>query len=236
MSITAHGGTRGKELRRFPTPLQTLVSCTHPHQTVEMKANPESPETPRNQQIANHPLTAKESRTSNLTFDQDSASRLPSAGRLCGIDFGSVRIGLATCDPSQQWVTPFETYVRRSEKIDAEYFRRLASNEMFVGFVIGLPIHCDGQESQKSHEARRFAKWISATTNLPHALYDERFTSREARHLLQATELSNRKKKQRIDRLAAHLILSHYLEHRRNSSLAAEQQHAPPWRCEALED
>ena len=133
-------------------------------------------------------------------------------GRLGGIDYGSVRVGLATCDPSQTWVTPYETYTRRNPRLDESYFCELKRREGLVGWVIGLPIHCDGKESQKSQEVRAFADWISSVTLLPHWLYDERFTTREARRLLQETALSSSKKKQRLDTLAAHLILSHFLD------------------------
>lgn len=145
-----------------------------------------------------------------------SSGPLPVTGRLGGVDFGTVRIGLATCDPSRQWVTPYETYQRRNERLDAKYFCEMSREESLVGWVIGLPIHCDGKESQKSAEVRAFANWLTQTTSLPHVLYDERFTSREARRLLQGSEMSSKKKKMRIDRIAAHLILTHYLDSRSN--------------------
>lgn len=151
-------------------------------------------------------------------------SNFPEQGRLAGVDFGTVRIGLATCDPSRQWVTPFETYQRRNDRLDAAYFQSMAETEDLQGWVIGLPVHCDGKESQKSQEVRAFAKWLSKLTSLPYVLYDERFTSREARRLLQDTELSSKKKKNRIDRIAAHLILSHFLDYSANASEAPQNE------------
>lgn len=139
-------------------------------------------------------------------------AELPAQGRLAGIDFGTVRIGIATCDPSQRWVAPLEQYVRRTERLDGDYFRSLARQENLVGWIVGLPIHCDGQESQKSAEARKFAEWLYQVTQLPVAMFDERFTSAEARRLLETATMSGQKKKQRLDQLAAYLILTHYLE------------------------
>ncbi len=135
----------------------------------------------------------------------------PSSGRLGGIDYGSVRVGLALCDPSQTWITPLATYVRRSVRLDGDYLAQLAGHEQLVGWVVGLPIHCSGEESLKSAEARRFARWLGERTGLPVALFDERFTTAEARQLLNETALSAKKRRQRLDGLAAHLILSHYL-------------------------
>ncbi len=153
-----------------------------------------------------------------LTMEQTSASEdsptvlpMPTQGRLAGIDFGTVRIGLSLSDRSQTWVTPLATYSRRGDRQDIHYFRQLVAQEQIVGWVIGLPIHCSGDESQKSAEARRFAAWLGEQTSLPVALFDERFTTAEARQLLNETQLSPQKKRQRLDGLAAHLILSHFL-------------------------
>ncbi len=138
----------------------------------------------------------------------------PTRGRLACIDFGTVRIGLATCDPTQTWVTPFETYRRLDERRDAQFLLGMAESEHIVGWVIGLPIHCDGQESQKSREVRLFADWLGGLSQLPIAFFDERFSTAEARRLLRDTGLSSNKKRQNLDRLAAHLILTHFLESR----------------------
>lgn len=155
---------------------------------------------------------------SSLKGDSLGEDALPSQGRLAGIDFGTVRIGLALSDPSQNWVTPLATYTRRGDRQDVGYFLRLVSQEQLVGWVIGLPIHCSGDESQKSAEARRFATWLGEQTSLPVALFDERFTTAEARQLLNQTQLSPQKKRQRLDGLAAHLILTHFLGARGRSS------------------
>ncbi len=153
--------------------------------------------------------------TSENAAVNEGASSLPASGRLAGVDFGTVRIGLSTCDPSQRWVTPFDTYTRRNDQLDAAFFANFAKRETICGWVIGLPIHCDGKESQKSVEVRRFAEWLESVTDLPFALFDERFTTAEARHLLRESELSSAKKKKQLDRLAAHLILTGFVESRR---------------------
>jgi putative holliday junction resolvase len=141
----------------------------------------------------------------------------PRTGRLAGLDFGTVRMGVATCDPTQNWVTPYDTYTRRNAKLDAKFLNELAQSEHIVGWVVGLPIHCDGNESQKSGEVRKFAAWLEELTGLPVALFDERFSTAEARRLLRDTGLSPQKRKQNLDRLAAHLILSHFVEARRTN-------------------
>ncbi len=136
----------------------------------------------------------------------------PETGRLAGVDYGTVRVGIAICDPSRTWAGPLDTYNRRTEPLDRDYFQKLCERENVAGWVLGLPLHCDGQESQKSVEVRDFAQWLFYFTNIPVRFFDERFTSALANRILAPAELSRNKKKKTIDRVAAHLILEGYLE------------------------
>lgn len=153
----------------------------------------------------------------------DAFADFPRSGRLAGLDFGTVRMGVATCDPTQNWVTPYDTYTRRNEKLDAKFLNEFAQSEHIVGWVVGLPIHCDGNESQKSGEVRKFAVWLEKLTGLPVTLFDERFSTAEARRLLRDSGLSPQKRKQNLDRLAAHLILSHFVEARRSHQTPSKE-------------
>lgn len=136
----------------------------------------------------------------------------PTAGRLAGIDYGTVRIGVAVTDPGRILASPYENYTRRSARLDAEYFRRLTESEQLAGFVVGLPVHAAGHESQKSLEARRFGQWLQETTQRPVRFYDERFTSAQAEQLLTGAELSSKRRKKRLDMVAAQIILASFLE------------------------
>ena len=136
----------------------------------------------------------------------------PNSGRLAGIDFGTVRIGIATCDPSRTWTSPLETYTRRTPDVDGRYFGKLAQENSIGGWVVGLPIHCDGRESMKSREARQFAKWLSEETELPVRFVDERFTTSLANRMLRDAELTHKKRKKQVDKIAALLILEAYLD------------------------
>jgi putative Holliday junction resolvase len=138
--------------------------------------------------------------------------KLPAEGRLAGIDFGTVRIGVAISDPGQTIASPLETYNRRTIELDAKYSQRLAKDEQIVGFVIGLPVHMSGDASQKSREAVEFGKWLGANTDLPVDWIDERYTTSMAREMLNHSNLSGKKRKAQLDKLAAQIILATYLE------------------------
>ncbi|HEX5103175.1 MAG TPA: Holliday junction resolvase RuvX [Pirellulaceae bacterium] len=137
---------------------------------------------------------------------------LPRQGRLAAIDYGTVRIGVAITDPEQRLASPLEIYTRRNPAADAAWITQLVSSERIAGLVVGLPVHTTGGESQKSAEARRFAAWLSETTNLPVRLFDERFTTAHAESLLQDAGLTKKQRKERLDKLAAQILLAAYLE------------------------
>lgn len=133
-------------------------------------------------------------------------------GRVAGIDYGTVRIGIAISDPGGTFASPLENYTRRDERQDARRFQRLVEEEAVQRFVVGLPVHLDGRESQKSIEARAFGKWLTDTTGLPVDFFDERFTSAEAEHALLDAQLTKKRRKKRLDMLAAQIMLTAYLE------------------------
>ncbi len=133
-------------------------------------------------------------------------------GRVAGIDFGTVRIGVAISDPRRTISSPLENYTRRNTEQDAAWLRELVDDYDIVRFVVGLPIHLSGDESQKSHEARLFGKWLEQTTGVPVVLFDERYTTVMAEQILQSANLTSKKRKAARDKLAAQILLSAYLE------------------------
>lgn len=148
----------------------------------------------------------------------------PDTGRLAGIDFGTARIGVAVTDPSQSLASPLANYTRRSETLDAAWFAALASDERIAGFVVGLPVHVSGDESAKSQEARAFGEWLAVVTGRPVCFHDERYSSALAEQLLGEAGLTKKRRRERLDKLAAQLILTAYLEAKAAGNLAAPPQ------------
>jgi putative holliday junction resolvase len=136
----------------------------------------------------------------------------PQRGRVAGIDYGTVRIGIAISDPDRTIASPLENYTRQGPEQDAKRFRRLVAEEQVSLFVVGLPVHLSGLESQKSLEARKFGKWLEEISGLPVVFFDERFTSAEAEQHLLGADMTRKKRKARLDKIAAQILLSAYLE------------------------
>ena len=147
----------------------------------------------------------------------------PTSGRLAAVDFGTVRIGIAICDPDWILASPLEVHPAANWREDSEYFRKLARREQLVGFVVGLPIHSDGGESQKSIECRIFARWLSDSVGLPVRLFDERFTTADAIGRMAGAGYTKKKKQQRVDAIAAQVILESFLEACRYRNATAGQ-------------
>jgi putative holliday junction resolvase len=135
-----------------------------------------------------------------------------SAGRIAAIDYGTVRVGIALSDPGHSIASPLESYTRRTPELDVQRFRRLAAEQAVSLWVVGLPVHLDGRESRKSLEARRFGQWLQDASGVPVVFFDERFTTVEAEDLLRQAELTGKRRKRRVDMLAAQILLTAYLE------------------------
>jgi putative Holliday junction resolvase len=140
---------------------------------------------------------------------------VPAIGRIAAVDYGRRRMGLAVCDRERILASPL--LVRQPGKnldVEATFFRKLVGEEELVGFVVGLPLHADGRESDMSRETRRFAEWLATTTGLPVALQDERYTSAAAAGRLAGVGLSRGSKKARSDAVAAQIMLETWLSRR----------------------
>ena len=132
--------------------------------------------------------------------------------RLLGVDYGTVRIGLAVSDVDRKIASPLLTYTRRSRPQEAVFFRALVDEEAIGEIVVGLPVHLDGREGQKAALARAFGRWLGEVTGRVVLFWDERFTTVEAEDSLLAAGLTNKRRRARRDRVAAQLLLQSYLD------------------------
>lgn len=133
-------------------------------------------------------------------------------GRVAGIDYGTVRIGIAISDYDRILASPYEIYHRKNTLLDAKYFQKFVDDEKVVQFVVGLPLHLDGRISEKAREAVAFGSWLTEQTGIQSAYFDERFTSVEAERFLLEANFTRKKRKERLDKIAAQILLKAYLE------------------------
>jgi putative holliday junction resolvase len=134
------------------------------------------------------------------------------AGRLLGVDYGDVRVGLSVSDPDRKIAFPLAIYTRQDRARDGVYFRAVVKEEAVAGLVVGLPVHLSGVEGQKATAARAFGVWLAETTGLPATFWDERFTTVEAESALWNAGLTHKQRKARRDKVAAQILLQAYLD------------------------
>jgi len=137
--------------------------------------------------------------------------------RVLGIDYGDRHIGLALSDVLLVTAQPFGTYrLTGREKDDRKFFQELVARQDVQEIVIGDPLRMDGSSGTRVEKTRQFAAWLGKAVGKPIVFIDERLTTQEALRLLQDRNLRGREKKEREDQIAAVIILSTYLESKRN--------------------
>ena len=132
--------------------------------------------------------------------------------RLLGVDYGTVRLGLAVSDADRIIASPLEIRERQGADRDAAYLRALVEREQVGGIIVGLPLHTTGREGTKAAEAREFGQWLAGVTGLPVTFADERFSTTFAESALWAAGLTHKKRKARRDAVAAQVMLQAFIE------------------------
>lgn len=143
------------------------------------------------------------------------ADDLPLHGRLLAVDPGDVRVGLAVSDPDQVVAQPADVLaVDHPRDLDgiAVDVAEAAAERQVVGIVVGWPRDMDGRETAPASRARRLADAIRTATGLPVALWDERLTTVEAERLMIEGDASRARRRERIDTVAAGIILRGVLD------------------------
>jgi putative Holliday junction resolvase len=134
-------------------------------------------------------------------------------GRLLAIDYGERRVGLAISDPTGTIASPAGAILRRAGKRPpvAEIVRRAQALEA-RGFVIGLPLDGNGDETPRCAEARVVAGELSRRTGLPVEFIDERYSTATALRAIREMGGSSKDRKSDVDSLAATVILQQALQ------------------------
>ncbi|MBN1780705.1 Holliday junction resolvase RuvX [bacterium] len=132
--------------------------------------------------------------------------------RLLAIDYGKKRIGLAISDPLQITAQPFETWENLSRKALIEKLLKLIQDlDIFIA-VLGHPLTLSGQRAELAQEVEKLHQWLSENLPIPVVLWDERLTSVQAERAMHAMNEKPSRNKQKVDRLAAALLLQNFMD------------------------
>ena len=130
------------------------------------------------------------------------------------IDHGSRRIGLAIGDTATGIASPLKTIqAAGNPRADAAAVLAQALQFDVDAFVVGLPLNMDGTEGPQAKTTQVFGEALAEASGKPVHYWDERLSSFTAEELIQGEELTRKKKRSRVDRLAAQIILQEFLAH-----------------------
>lgn len=141
--------------------------------------------------------------------------------RLLGLDYGTRRIGVAVSDELGITAQSLCVIVRKTTATDLDKIAGIASEKGVSAIVIGYPRRLDGTEGVECERVSRFAGRLESRCGLPVIPWDERFTTRDAEALLLEADMSRKKRKKVIDRVAAALILQGYMDSIKDTPTAA---------------
>ena len=132
--------------------------------------------------------------------------------RYISVDYGEKRIGLAIADTIGMLASPAGFIARRAGKRApiAEIIRRAVALEA-RGFIVGLPLDGDGNETAWTTEVRRVGDELGRRTNLPVRFLDERYTTAISLRTIREMDGSTRGRKGDVDAMAAAVLLQNAL-------------------------
>ena len=135
--------------------------------------------------------------------------------RILALDVGDKRIGVAVSDPLGYTAQGLETYTRKETlEQDVAYILNLAERYRPVRLLFGMPRNMDGSYGFQSEKVRAFADAVLQSWDGEHDFYDERLTTAAAERVLLDADVSRKKRRQVIDKMAAVVILQGYMETR----------------------
>ncbi len=132
--------------------------------------------------------------------------------RWMGLDIGEKRIGVAISDEDGRIAFPLRVLERTVPEADAALLARWAAEERADGIVVGEPFDLSGRAGPAVRRVRAFADVLRRHWSGPLEFIDERFSTAEAQRILLAADASRARRRQVVDKMAAALILQHFLE------------------------
>lgn len=146
----------------------------------------------------------------------------PKPTRIIAIDYGMARIGLAVSDTTKLIAASLETLraEKKSDQTIAKLIQFLQEHERAYGYsietiVVGYPLLMSGKKGLLADEVSHFVGLLQAVLSIPIVTWDERLTSVQADRSLREGNLSRKKRSQKVDAVAAVIILQNYLDFKR---------------------
>lgn len=136
--------------------------------------------------------------------------------RYLGLDIGSVRIGVAVSDPLGNFAQGIAVLPARDEWMTR--LGELICQYSVTGVVVGLPLRTDGTEGPEVVRMReKMEKLKGLYPEVEFVFYDERFTTTVAHQVMRDGGMDGRKRRKKVDQVAAVILLQSFLDSKRGT-------------------
>ena len=136
--------------------------------------------------------------------------------KILALDVGEKRIGVAVSDALGISANARENIIYKTKEQAIESVLNIITAEQVNEIVVGLPLNINGTQSDFTKTVIEFTETLKTKTQLPVVAWDERLSSLEGERMLIEADLSRKKRKAVIDKIAAQLILQNYLNWKKN--------------------
>ena len=148
--------------------------------------------------------------------------------RIMAIDYGDARTGVALSDPTGFLAGQTFLIKSRKQEVVLEELAALVQRQAAQELVMGYPRNMDGTLGPRAEKYAAFARRLEEATGLPVALWDERRTTVDAHRILGEQGVRAKNRKDKIDSVAATLILEGYLDWKRLQAQRQEREEETP--------
>ena len=132
--------------------------------------------------------------------------------RILAIDYGDVRVGLALSDLTHTIAKPFKTINYDNMNHLLEQLSHIIKDNKVQKIVVGIPYNMKGDDTQQTLKVREFVFFLEEKLEFKIDLIDERLTSLEAEKTMHKMNIKTGFNKDKIDKIAASIILQEYLD------------------------
>ena len=135
---------------------------------------------------------------------------------ILSLDYGESKVGIAISDPNCTIALPSEVYKRNKTDKDFIYIKEFIEKNDIQAVLIGMPYNMDGTEGEKCIEVKNFTNKLLKFININIIFWDERFSTQAQEKIPIEQDLSRKKRKKVIDKLAAGYFLQSFLDFLKN--------------------
>jgi len=133
---------------------------------------------------------------------------------ILGIDYGRKRIGVAMSDVGRRIASPLSTIDASDNAPAVASIKSLAEKHGAGEIVVGLPRSMNGSLGPMARETMEFVEELRASVDVPVQTWDERLTTAQAEREMISADMTRAKRRQKLDKVAAQIMLHSYLDSR----------------------